>query len=66
MREDEENNRRKLNWQMIKRLLWEQNLYWKFMCTDKNNGNNKTKFSPPPFTPVTVLLTAEKLVSLWR
>ena len=34
------------------------------MCTDKNNGNNKTKLSPPPSTPVTVLLTAEKLVSL--
>ena len=25
----------------IKRLVWEFNLYWKFMCTDKNNDKNK-------------------------
>ena len=33
---------------MIKRLVWEFNLYWKFMCTDKNNDKNKN----PPSTPV--------------
>ena len=26
----------------IKKLLQELSLYWKFMCTDKNNDKNKT------------------------
>ena len=26
----------------IKRLVWEFNLYRKFICTDKNNDKNKT------------------------
>ena len=47
-----------------KRLLLEFNLYWKFMCTDKNNDKNKTNLPPPPpSTPVTVLI-AEKLLTL--
>ena len=33
----------------IKRLLWEFSLYWKFMCTDKNNDNNKTNLPLSPF-----------------
>ena len=27
---------------MIKRLSREFNSYWKFVCTDENNGKNKT------------------------
>ena len=27
---------------MIKRILWEFSLYWKFMDTGKNNDKNKT------------------------
>ena len=34
------------------------------MCTDKNNDKNKTNLLPPPFTPVTVFVIAEKLLSL--
>ena len=45
---------------MIKLVLWEFNLYWKFMCTDENNDENK-KTSP---NTVTVFLIAEKLISL--
>ena len=40
------------------------NLYWKFMCTDKNNGKNNTNVLPHPSTPITVFLIAEKLLSL--
>ena len=40
------------------------NLYWKFMCTDKNNGKKNTNSPLPPSTPVTVFLIAEKLLSL--
>ena len=46
---------------MTNRLLCEFQ-YWKFICTDENM--NKTKL-PPPSTPVTVFLIAEKLLSLW-
>ena len=35
------------------------------MCRDKNNDTNKTNLPPPPFTPVTVFLIVEKLLSLW-
>ena len=34
---------------LIKRLLWEFNLNWKFTCADKNNDNNKTNLSSPSF-----------------
>ena len=34
------------------------------MCTDKNNDKNKTSLPSPPSTPVTVLLIAEKILSL--
>ena len=35
------------------------------MCTNKNNYKNKTGLPPPlPFIPVSVFVTAEKLVSL--
>ena len=34
------------------------------MCTDENNDKNKTNLPPPPSTPVTVFLIAEKLLSL--
>ena len=50
---------------MRKRLLWECNLYWKFMFTDENNDKNKKNLHPLHFTPVTVFVTAEKLLSLW-
>ena len=33
---------------MIKRLIWHLNLYWKFMCTVKNNDKHKMKL-PLPF-----------------
>ena len=51
---------------MMKRLLCEFNLYWKFMCTDKNNDKNKKKLPhpPPTFTPVTVFFIAQKLLRL--
>ena len=32
----------------VKILLWEFNIYWKFMCTDKNN-KKKTNLPPLPF-----------------
>ena len=31
------------------RLIWEFNLYWKFMCTHKSNDKNKTNLPPPSF-----------------
>ena len=34
---------------LIKRLLLELNMYWKFMCTDENNNENKTNL-PSPLT----------------
>ena len=34
------------------------------MCTGKNNDKNKTNLPPPPLTPVTVFLIAEKPLSL--
>ena len=34
---------------MIKRPVWEFNLYWKFMRADKNNYKNKTNLPIPPF-----------------
>ena len=49
---------------MIKRLMYELNLYRKFTCTDKNNDKNKTNLPPPSSSPVTVFLIAEKLLSL--
>ena len=48
----------------IERLVWEYNLYWRLMCTDKGNDKNKTILPSPPSTPVTVFLSAEKLLSL--
>ena len=33
----------------IKRPLWEFNLYWKFMCRDRNDDKNKMNLPPPPF-----------------
>ena len=35
------------------------NLYWQFMCTDKNNGKNNTNLPLRPSTPVTVFLIAK-------
>ena len=32
-----------------KRLVWYFNLYWKFMCTVKNNDKNKMNLLPPSF-----------------
>ena len=37
---------------------------WNIMCTGENNDKNKTNLPPSPFTPVTVFLKAEKLLSL--
>ena len=33
----------------IKRPVWEFNLYWKFMCTDKYNDKNKANIAHLPF-----------------
>ena len=49
---------------MIKRPMYELNLYRKFTCRDKKNDKNKTNLSLPPSTPVTVFLITEKLLSL--
>ena len=51
---------------IIKRLLSYFSLYWKLMCTDKNNYKNKKSLTPssPPSTPVIVFLNAEKLLSV--
>ena len=43
----------------IKKLLGKFNLYWKFICTDKNNDKNKMNLALSPSTPVTVFLIAE-------
>ena len=50
---------------MIKNILCEFDLFWKFMCTDENNDKNKTNLFLPPSTPVTVFLIARKLLYLW-
>ena len=46
-----------------KRLSWEFDLYQKFMCTDKNNNNKKTKSHPSPFIPVTFSLLLKNYYS---
>ena len=33
---------------MIKRFLWEFNLYWKFLCTDESNDKNKRNLPTLP------------------
>ena len=45
----------------IKKLLWEFNLYRKFMCTEENNDKNKENLHPVA-TPVTVFLIAGTLL----
>ena len=50
---------------MIKWLLWEFNLYWKFMCIDKTMIRTKRTYHLPPSTQVRVFLIAEELLSLW-
>ena len=59
-----EENKKKVT---VKILASEHNLYWKFMCTDKNYDKNKTykTYPLPPSTPVTVFLIAKKLLRLW-
>ena len=49
---------------MIKRLTWGLHFSWEFMWTNKNNDKNKTNLPPPPSTPSTPFLIAEKLLSL--
>ena len=44
----EEENNQKVK---IKRLVREFNLYWKFICTNKNNDKNKMNIHPSPFYP---------------
>ena len=34
---------------VIKRLLWEFELYWEFMCTSENNDKNKTNLYSTPY-----------------
>ena len=46
---------------MIKKLLWEFNLYCKFMCAEENNDENKKKLNPAA-TPVAVSLIAGTLL----
>ena len=41
-----EENKQKV---IIKRLAWEFDSHWKFMCTDKNNDKTKRNLPPPPF-----------------
>ena len=55
----EENNQKVT----IKRLVCYFNLYWKYMCTVKNNDKNKTNL---PLPPSTVFLIAERLPSQLR
>ena len=43
----------------IKRLSCEFNLFWKFICLNKNNDQNKTNLPLPPSTSVKVFLIAE-------
>ena len=48
---------------VIKIFLWEFDLYCKFICGDESYDKNKrnlTPLPPPPFTPSTVFLIAEK------
>ena len=46
-----------------KRLVWYFNLYWKFMCTVKNNDKNTMNLPLPSFT---VFLIDKKLPSPLR
>ena len=52
---------------MIRRLLWEFNLYWKFTCADEENGKNKKNLplpSPhplPSYSFLTCLKTAKPM-----
>ena len=46
---------------IIKRVLWEFNLYWKFISTDEYKNKKKLTSS----TPVTVFLITEILLSLY-
>ena len=48
----------------IKKILWEFNLCWKFMCIDKNSDKNKKDLHPTPFHSSYSFLTAEKLLRL--
>ena len=43
----------------IKRLLSEFSIYWKFMCTDKNNDKKKSKLNPSSSTPEKFFLIAK-------
>ena len=48
----------------MERPLLEFSLYWKFMCTDKNNDQNKTKQNPVLLsTPDTVFVIGEELLN---
>ena len=49
---------------MMKRLVLEFNLYWKFVCTDRIMIRTKQTYPLSPSTPVRVFLIAEKLLSL--
>ena len=50
----------------VKRLLWEFNLYWKFMCTEKKIMiRTKQTYTLFPSTLVIVFLIAEKIMGLW-
>ena len=55
---------------MIRRLLWQFSLYWKFMCTGKDSDRNKKKELASLLyvslqLQFAVFLIAEKLLSLW-
>ena len=49
----------------IERLPCEFSFHWKFMCTNRNNGKNKTNLPLTPSTTVTVFFIAGKLLSVW-
>ena len=44
----------------VKNFLWEFNLYCKFMCTDKNNDQDKTNLLPLPFQFIYTVLNCWK------
>ena len=49
---------KKINRKLQQKDLYENSIYIRNLCTDKNNYKNKTNLCLSPFTPVTVFLIA--------